>query len=191
MTFDSQTVVNTLFARSRARAAAFGLAACVMLVPANLLPVMTIAIPGKARTDTIFSGVVSLFESGLWPLALIVFTASFLVPGLKLVGLAWLIAATHRPGTAHSRRLTHLYRTLDFIGRWSMLDVFLVAFLTGAVQFGRLATVEPRPGIIAFAAAVVLTMLATAAFDPRLLWRSVPSASISAPGRRAPLPSSP
>ncbi len=177
MTFDSAQVLGTVFHRSRARATAFGLAAAIMLVPANLLPVMTIDLPGQGRTDTIFSGVVSLFESGLWPLGVIVFTASFLVPVLKLVGLTWLLVGTHRPGLASARTLTHLYRALDFIGRWSMLDVFLVAFLAGAVQFGRLATVTPQPGIMAFAAAVVFTMLATAAFDPRLLWRNERSPS--------------
>ncbi len=154
------------------RAAAFALAATAMLVPANVLPVMHVAqAGGTIRDATIFSGVLLLARQGLWGLAAIVFTASVLVPLLKLVGMGFLLWGA-RPGHArHARRLTRLYAVLDFIGRWSMLDVFLVAFLSGAVRFGRLALAEPRSGIIAFAAVVVLTMLATHAFDPQLLWR--------------------
>jgi paraquat-inducible protein A len=169
MSFKSP-LVSTLFVRSRTRAAAFAVSAAVMLVPAILLPVVSMESPGRSRTDTIFSGIVWLCEEGLWPLGAIVFTASFLVPVLKLAGLAWLLVASRRPVPARARNLTRLYATLDFIGRWSMLDVFLVAFLSGAVQFGVFATVEPRRGVVAFAAAVVLTMLATDAFDPRQLW---------------------
>jgi paraquat-inducible protein A len=151
------------------RPLALGLAAAVMLVPANLLPVIHTQTAGQIRTDTIYSGVIELWEHGLWPLAAIVFIASFVVPIGKLVGLGWLLAAV-RWGTRHPARLTRWYARLDLIGRWSMLDVFLAAFLAGLVQFGALATVEPRPGLIAFAAAVVLTMLATRAFDPHRLW---------------------
>ena len=165
-----QRVIAAVFFRSRTRAAAFALAAAVMLVPANLLPVIRMDSPGQSRVDTIFSSIVGLCEQGLWPLGVIVFTASFLVPLLKLAGLAWLLFVTRRPVQAHARGLTQLYAALDFVGRWSMLDVFLVAFLAGAVRFGAFATVEPKPGIVAFAAAVVLTMLATDAFDPHLLW---------------------
>ncbi len=157
---------------SRGRAAAFALSAAVMLIPANLLPVLSMDLPGELRTDTIFSGIVALCDQGLWPLALIVFTASFLVPVLKLGGLGWLLFATRRPVGEGALGLTKLYVTLDFIGRWSMLDVFLVAFLSGTVRFGALATVRPQPGIVAFAAAVVFTMLATDAFDPRAIWSS-------------------
>lgn len=163
------------FGRSRARAMAFAFAATVMLVPANLLPVMSSNLPGEVRTDTIWSGIVALVEDGSWAIAAIVFAASILVPLLKLIGIAVLLSAARRPATpARSRALTRLYGTLDFIGRWSMLDVFLVAFLSGAVQYGALANVQPQLGILAFAAAVVLTMFATNAFDPRWLWRRTP-----------------
>lgn len=155
--------------RSTSTAAALALSAAIMLVPANLLPVLSTETSGRNRSDTIFSGTLSLWRHGLGAIAVIVFTASILIPVLKLVGLGWLLWCTHR-GRGDSRRLTRLYATLDFIGRWSMLDVFLVAFLAGLVQFGVLSTIEPRSGIVAFAAAVVLTMLATRAFDPRLLW---------------------
>ncbi|HWA08170.1 MAG TPA: paraquat-inducible protein A [Opitutaceae bacterium] len=154
-----------------ANASALAAAAAVMLVPANLLPVLTTRQPGQNRTDTIFSGTVQLWRSGLGAIAIIVFTASILIPMLKLLGLAWLILVARRRRIRNARRLTQLYAALDFIGRWSMLDVFLVAFLSGLVQFGALSSVEPRPGIVAFAVAVVFTVLATQAFDPRVLWR--------------------
>jgi len=154
-----------------ANATAFSIAATVMLVPANLLPVLTTQTSGVSRTDTIFSGIVELWRRGLEAIAAIVFIASIVIPILKLVGLGWLIFQAHRGPIRGARELTRLYAALDFIGRWSMLDVFLVAFLSGVVRFGAFSTVEPRSGIVAFAMAVVLTVLATHAFDPRILWR--------------------
>jgi len=156
--------------RGTSSAAALALAAAVMLVPANLLPVLNTESSGTNRSDTIFSGVVQLWRQGLWAIAAIVFTASILIPFLKLAGLGWLLLSTRRGAVRNSRRLTRIYATLDFIGRWSMLDVFLAAFLTGLVQFGEFSTVVPQSGLIAFAAAVVLTVLSTQAFDPRVLW---------------------
>lgn len=156
--------------RALARSAAFALAGLIMLVPANVLPVVSTHLMGQARTDTIWSSVVALHDDGLWGIALIVFVASMVVPLLKLAGLGALLHAVHTGSTAHRRALTRLYGFVKFIGRWSMLDVFLVAFLTGAVQFGLMASVRPEPGVIAFAAAVVLTIFATESFDPRLLW---------------------
>jgi paraquat-inducible protein A len=158
-------------ASSTAQSAALAAAALVMLVPAYLLPVMHLGTLGLPPHDTtILSGVRQLWEDNLPALAAIVFTASFVVPILKLAGLAWLLFAARRPGARDPRRLVRLYGLIDFIGRWSMLDVFLVAFLSGAVRFGVLAGVQPRPGILAFGAAVLLTMLATHRFDPRTLW---------------------
>ena len=170
---------------SLAPSAAFGLAAAVMLVPANVLPVISTNTGGAARTDTIMSGIMSLWEDGMFVISAIVFAASIVIPLLKLVGLAWLLVAVRR-GHAQRRGLTRLYAVLEFVGRWSMLDVFLVAFLAGLVQFGGLAAIEPRMGIVAFAAAVVLTVLATDAFDARLLW---PSSTAPAPtARPSPIP---
>lgn len=160
--------------------AALALAAAIMFIPANVLPILNTSTPGSVRTDTIFSGVVGLCADGMWAIGAIVFTASILIPLLKLVGLGLLLFAAHRGPFESPRKLTRLYAVLDFIGRWSMLDVFLVAFLTGVVHFGALASVQPRSGIVAFAAVVVLTVLATDAFDPRCLW---------APGRRRKIPS--
>lgn len=165
---------------STAQAAALALAATMMLVPAYALPVMHLGTLGlPAQDTTILAGVSQLWEDNLPALAAIVFTASFVVPILKLVGLAWLLFAAWRPRGRDPRRLTLIYGVIDFIGRWSMLDVFLVAFLSGAVRFGVLAAVQPRPGIVAFGAAVVLTMLATHRFDPRLLWLPDPKAAPS------------
>jgi paraquat-inducible protein A len=160
--------------RSNTNAAALALAAAAMLVPAQLFPVLSTESSGSNRTDTIFSGAVQLWKQGLWSIALIVFAASILIPVLKLAGLAWLLLKSRDGARRDPRRLTRIYAALDFIGRWSMLDVFLAAFLTGLVQFGEFSTVEPRIGIVAFAAAVVLTVLATQAYDPRVLWRDAP-----------------
>lgn len=154
---------------SQARSAAFGLAALIMLVPAYALPVMSIENLGRAHSDTIFSGVWKLWHSGMWGVALIVFTASLLVPAFKLTGLAVLLAASRWPRRFASPALERLYRIIHVIGRWSMLDIFLVAFLCGIVRFGGLATVVARPGAIAFATVVILTILATNAYDPRPL----------------------
>ncbi|HVS54240.1 MAG TPA: paraquat-inducible protein A [Opitutaceae bacterium] len=161
---------SNLQRRRRAQCAALACAAAIMLVPANLLPVLRTNLSGRVRTDTIFSGIVGLCEDGNWAIGAIVFVASILIPALKLVGLATLLFATRRGAPAHAHGLTRLFALLDFIGRWSMLDVFLAGFLAGVVRFGALANIEPRSGIAAFAAAVVLTVLATATFDPRSLW---------------------
>jgi paraquat-inducible protein A len=164
------TILHRRQPRALERSAAFALAGLLMLVPANVLPVLSTNSIGPATMDTVFSGVMSLYRQGLWGIALIVFTASIVVPLLKLVSLAILLHAVHTRSTHRRRGLTRLYAFVKFIGRWSMLDVFLVAFVTGAVQFGSLATVRPEPGIVAFAAAVVLTIFATESFDSRLLW---------------------
>jgi paraquat-inducible protein A len=156
--------------RSNSNAAAFALAAAVMLVPANVLPVLATRTSGNDRTDTIFSGVVGLWHNGLWAIAAIVFVASIVIPFLKLAGLGWLLLKARRRTRGDEAPLTRVYTAIDFIGRWSMLDVFLGAFLTGLVQFGEFSTVEARSGIAAFAAAVVLTVLATQAYDPTAIW---------------------
>lgn len=145
------------------------IAALVLYVPANTLPIMTTRSAIGERSDTIVSGILELLRTGSWPLALIVFVASFLVPLAKLAVLGWLVAAVHlrRPG---SRRLTALYRLVEVVGRWSMLDVFVVAILAALVQLGPAAEVTAGPGVVLFGAVVWLTLWATEAFDPRLIW---------------------
>lgn len=175
--FDMKPPFVSLRYKCNSTAAALALAAAVMLVPANLLPVLSTESSGSSSSNTIFSGTVELWHQGLWALALIVFTASILIPMLKLAGMGWLLLNTRKGIKGNPRRLTRIYAALDFIGRWSMLDVFLAAFLTGLVQFGEISTVTPRSGIVAFAAAVVLTVLSTRAFDPRSLWLAAPNPS--------------
>jgi len=152
------------------RTSALLISACLMLIPANLLPVMTIKMVGKGNPDTIISGVIHLFEGGLWGLAMIVLIASIIVPGLKLSAMSFLIYSVKRKSTWKPRDRTFLYRITEVVGAWSMVDVFLVGLLSGLVQLGFLATVEPGLGVVFFGAAVILTMLAAKSFDPRLIW---------------------
>lgn len=146
------------------------LAAALLYIPANILPVMTVISLGRGQPDTILTGVEQLVRSGLWPLALLVFFASITVPVLKLVGLVTMLIATHRGSAARLRERTLLYRIVDSVGRWSMIDVFMVSILTAIVRMGLIASIYPGPGVIAFSGVVILTMLAAMSFDPRLMW---------------------
>jgi paraquat-inducible protein A len=155
---------------SLARTWALLLAATVLYVPANVLPIMHTASLFGTQSDTIMSGVVYLWVTGSWPLAVVVFVASVFVPLAKLLALVYL-AVTVQRGTARApaERL-RLYRLVELVGRWSMLDVFVVALLAALVQLRALAEIVPGPGATAFGAVVVLTMLAAMTFDPRLIW---------------------
>jgi paraquat-inducible protein A len=146
------------------------IAAYALYLPANLLPIMETQSLFGVQSDTIMSGVAFLWHSGSWVLALVVFSASIVVPLLKLLSLTALLISVqrHHPGPALPR--ARLYRLLELIGRWSMLDVYVVAILVALVQAQSLATMAPGPGVLPFAAVVVLSMLATMAFDPRLIW---------------------
>jgi paraquat-inducible protein A len=153
-----------------ARAWAYLIAALALYVPANMLVIMkTVQFP-RHRADTIWSGVEYLWHRGAWDLALIVFTASILVPIVKLAALALLLVSARRRSHRWPRARTRLYRVLETIGHWSMLDVFVVALLTALVQLGRFASVAPGPAILPFMGVVILTMLASASFDPRTIW---------------------
>jgi paraquat-inducible protein A len=118
------------------------------------------------------SGIVFLWKSGSWPLAVIVFIASIMVPLLKMIALMVILIAVQTGVRVHCEDLTRLYRVLEFVGRWSMLDIYVVAILVALVQMQLLGTVTPENGALAFGAVVVLTMLATMSFDPRLIWDS-------------------
>jgi paraquat-inducible protein A len=146
------------------------LAAAIMYVPANIYPVMTVISLGQGAPDTILSGVEELAHSGMWPLALLVFFASITVPMLKLIGLIVMLVATRMRSGYRLRDRTVLYRIVEFVGRWSMIDVFMLSILVGLVQLGNLATIEPGIGAVSFASVVILTMLAAESFDPRLMW---------------------
>lgn len=144
--------------------------AIAFYIPANLLPIMTMTSLGYVQSDTIFSGVLFLLDYGLWPLALVVFVASVVVPLLKLLILVFLLLSVHWRSHWHPRERTRLYRVLELIGRWSMVDIFVVTILVALVRLGHLASVQAEAGAIFFCAVVVVTMLASMSFDPRLIW---------------------
>jgi paraquat-inducible protein A len=151
--------------------AALAVAALVLYVPANLYPIMRMHFHGAYTESTVWDGVVKLADMGQWFVAIVVFLASIVVPVMKLSGLLYLVVTIRFRIGRRLRDRTRIYRFIDVIGPWAMLDVFLLAALVGLVQLGQLATVLPGPGLIAFSAVVVLTMLATASFDPRAIWR--------------------
>lgn len=146
------------------------LTALILYVPANALPVMTSRTLLGTQEDTILSGVIHFWVGGEWALAAIIFIASFLVPLFKLTVLL-LLTVTVQFGAGWWRlERARLYRIIEVIGRWSMLDVFVVALLAGLVQIRGFAEITPDYGIAAFGGVVVLTMLAALTFDPRLIW---------------------
>jgi len=155
---------------SIARTWALLLAACILYVPANLLPIMESGSLFGSQQDTIMSGVVFLATSGSWYLAALVFFASIVVPSAKLLALAFLLVCVQRswPGSMPAR--SRLFGVLEFFGRWSMLDIYVVTLLAALVQIESIATIRPGPGALFFGAVVVLTMLAAMSFDPRLIW---------------------
>jgi paraquat-inducible protein A len=143
-------------------------AAAILYVPANVLPVLTTTTVVSSESDTIMSGVILLYATGSWPLALIVLVASIVIPIGKIVTLAFVLVTVQRGMATSNRQRTRLYRTVEFIGRWSMLDVFVDTFVVALVQLSPLMSVEPGPGVVYFMAVVVLTMFAAQSFDPRL-----------------------
>ena len=155
---------------SLARTWALLIAAIICYVPANLYPVMEVTTLGRPQADTIVSGVIYLALHGTWPLAVIVFIASVVVPVLKIVSLGWLAYSVQTRSQWRPRDRARLYRVVEAVGRWSMVDVYVVTILVALVHLGSLASVEARVGAFYFGAAVVLTMLAAASFDPRLIW---------------------
>ncbi len=178
----------TLRRRRRASLAwtwAFLVAAAALYGPANFLPIMTFIRYARGQDYTILGGMQELLTAGDWPLALLVFVASFCVPLLKIVGILALLLSTHLHMRTHLHDRTRLYRVIEIIGRWSMIDVFMVSILTALVQMGQLATVVPLAGAPCFAAVVVLTMLSAASFDPRLMWDAAQTRRAPAPVRHA------
>ena len=146
------------------------IAAYILYIPANLLTIMETGSLFSYRKDTIISGVFELWRSGSWVIAVIVFIASVTIPLLKLISLTLLLVSVQRRSNWHPRQRTSLYRLLELVGRWSMLDIYVVTLLAALVQLGSMATVKAGPGALAFGAVVVLTMLASMQFDPRLIW---------------------
>ena len=146
------------------------IAAFIFYIPANVLPITHVVSFGKAQSDTIISGVFYFLNTGMWPIALIIFVASILVPLFKLIILTGLLISVRKRSSRHLRQRTLLYRLTEVVGRWSMLDIFVVTILVALVRLGAIASVEAGPAAIYFAAVVVSTMLAANSFDPRLMW---------------------
>ena len=155
---------------SLSRTWAYLVAAMVLYIPANVLPVMDTSSLFGSQKDTIMSGVVYLWVSGSWPLALLVFIASIAVPMLKILGLGYLVLSTQLRSQTLPAQRTRIYRVIELVGRWSMLDIYVITMLVALVQFQALATIKAGPASIAFGAVVVLTLLAAMSFDPRLMW---------------------
>lgn len=159
---------------SLARSWFFLCLAVLMLLPANLLPMMDIQMFNRGDPSTIIGGVALLVHHGIYGIALVVFVASFVVPLGKIACIVILLLSVQRGSALTPASRTRLYRAVEFIGRWSMLDVFVVAVMVGLVHLGQVVTVLPGPGALAFGIAVVLTMLSSMSFDPRLIWDSAP-----------------
>jgi paraquat-inducible protein A len=156
---------------------AFLLSAMILYVPANLLPIMSTTSVFGDTDHTILGGIEELRASGDWALALIVFIASIAVPLLKIAALLLLLVTAQRGSRRKQLERTQLYRMIEAVGHWSMLDVFVVVLLVGTLRFGAFGAVQPQAGLLAFGAVVVLTMLAAGSFDPRLIWPEEPATS--------------
>jgi paraquat-inducible protein A len=150
------------------RTLALSLGALLLYVPANIYPILRMDFYGVHSESTIWDGCVRLFEDRMWFVAIIVFLASILIPLLKLLGLFFLVLTAR--SARWRRERTRIYQWIDVIGPWAMLDVFLLSVLVAVVKLEQLATILPGPGIVAFAAVVILTILASQSFDPRLIW---------------------
>jgi paraquat-inducible protein A len=150
--------------------AALVAAGFLLYVPANMLPVLTLVSFGHAQSNTIITGVLELIHNRLWPLALIVFLASIVVPLLKLCGLTWMLLSTLQGSRRALIARTRFFRFIDTVGSWSNIDVFVTSVLVALLQFGAIAQARAGDGLTAFAAVVILTMIATRTFDTRLMW---------------------
>jgi paraquat-inducible protein A len=156
--------------QSLERTVAYLIAATICYLPANLLPVMTTVTFAGRESDTIMQGVVLLWSPTGWPLSLIVLIASIFIPSAKIAAMLYLVFTVKRGSVQSSKQRVRMFRVVEIIGRWSMVDVFVDTFTVALIQLQPLMSVEPAPGLIFFAAVVVLTMLAVESFDPRLIW---------------------
>lgn len=163
---------------SLTRTWAYMFAALAFYVPANLLPVMNTTLLGSGADSTIMSGVLEFWEHGAWDIAVIIFVASIAVPGVKFVALTLLLVTVQRDSHWARKERSKLYRFVELIGYWSMLDVLVVALVAALVKFQALGDIEPRVGILFFGLVVVFTMLSAMSFDPRLIWDTQPCEEI-------------
>jgi paraquat-inducible protein A len=152
------------------RTLAFLLCGYALYVPANMFPIMTVIRFGTGEPHTILGGILALIESDMLPIATLVFIASIVVPLLKLFGLTLLWLCAFYRWQVNARRWTQVYRIIAFVGRWSMLDIFMISILISLVDLGGVASVLAGPAATAFASVVVITLFAAKSFDPRLIW---------------------
>ncbi len=145
-------------------------AAMALYIPSHLLPVLVVTELGDTTHNTIIGGMMSFWETGAYPIAIVIFTASILIPLLKIAALSWLCAAASGKTHPSPTMLGRIYWLTELLGRWSMVDIFVVGILVSLVQLGNYMSIIPGPGALAFAAVVMLTMFAAMSFDPRLLW---------------------
>ncbi|HUB26540.1 MAG TPA: paraquat-inducible protein A [Tepidisphaeraceae bacterium] len=157
--------------------AALSLAALILYVPANVFPIMRMEIYGAATDNTVWQGCTRLFDDGQWAIAIVVFLASIFIPLLKILGLFVLVTTTWLKLPVARLARTWIYRVIEAVGRWAMLDVFVLAVLVSLVKLQRLATIIPGKGLFAFCGVVVLTLLASASFDSQLIWSEAEEAS--------------
>ena len=155
---------------SLARTWSLLITAAILYLPANILPIMTVTYFGSGTPDTIMSGIIQLLQHGSYPVAAVIFIASILVPLLKMVALLILLLSVQFKWVLDDRQRTRMYRAVELVGRWSMLDMFVIALLVALVNYGSIAHIVSGPGATAFGSVVVLTMLAATTFDARLIW---------------------
>ncbi|MGE5255765.1 MAG: paraquat-inducible protein A, partial [Hyphomicrobiales bacterium] len=155
---------------SIARTWALIMAAFIFYIPANVLPITIVTSLGAVQSDTILSGVLYFIKTGMWPIALVIFVASIFVPLLKLIMLTFLVLSVQQRWRWRPKDRTRLYRITEAVGRWSMVDIFVVTILVALVNLGALASIQAGPAAVYFAAVVVITMFAAMSFDPRLIW---------------------
>lgn len=146
------------------------LSAFIMYIPANTEPIMYTTTLGQQSSDTIISGVIYFLTHGDWPIALVIFSASVLIPLTKMMAIAYILVMVQRGASHRKIENTRLYMLAELMGKWSMVDIFVVALMAALVQLDTFATIEPGPAGIAFAATVILTMFAAMAFEPKLIW---------------------
>ena len=158
---------------SISRTWALVIAALIFYIPANVLPITLTTSLGKIQSDTIMSGVMYFITSGSWPIALVIFIASIVVPLAKLLILMFLLISLQRKSQFRPHDRTRLYRITEAVGRWSMLDIYVITILVALVKLGALASIEAGPAALFFAAVVVITIFAAMSFDPRLIWDSM------------------
>ena len=162
--------LHTRKKNSISRTWALILTAMMFYLPANILPITHLSQLGVVQSDTIISGVIYFFETGMWPIALIILIASIFIPLLKLIILIYLLISVQRRSTWRPRDRTRLYRITEVVGRWSMVDIYVVTILVALIKLGAVADIDAGPAALFFSAVVVITMLAAMSFDPRLIW---------------------